>query len=77
MLFTATCPQAQAQYGEFSAGVQRVQAEVGYCQRLVEQCRARLLTEFEAWYKTAFLGETLPDPDQGGRGEVSRGGGGE
>ncbi|KAK7170235.1 hypothetical protein R3I94_000470 [Phoxinus phoxinus] len=32
--------------------------EVGYCQHLVNQCRTRLLTEFESWYNESFL---LPD----------------
>ncbi|XP_067294610.1 kinesin-like protein KIF9 isoform X2 [Pseudorasbora parva] len=32
--------------------------EVSYCQHLVNQCRARLLTEFESWYNESFL---LPD----------------
>ncbi|KAI7814913.1 putative kinesin-like protein KIF9, partial [Triplophysa rosa] len=33
-------------------------AEVSYCQHLVNQCRIRLLTEFESWYNESFL---LPD----------------
>ncbi|XP_051755216.1 kinesin-like protein KIF9 [Ctenopharyngodon idella] len=33
-------------------------AEVSYCQHLVNQCRTRLLTEFESWYNESFL---LPD----------------
>ncbi|KAA8580608.1 hypothetical protein FQN60_013566 [Etheostoma spectabile] len=31
-----------------------VKAEVNYCQRLVDQCRERLLSEFENWYKKSF-----------------------
>ncbi|XP_072544196.1 kinesin-like protein KIF9 isoform X2 [Salminus brasiliensis] len=30
-------------------------AEVRYCQHLVDQCRTRLLTEFESWYNESFL----------------------
>ncbi|TRZ00100.1 hypothetical protein DNTS_020297 [Danionella cerebrum] len=30
-------------------------AEVSYCQHLVNQCRTRLLTEFESWYNESFL----------------------
>ncbi|XP_051998547.1 kinesin-like protein KIF9 isoform X2 [Xyrauchen texanus] len=30
-------------------------AEVSYCQYLVDQCRTRLLTEFESWYNESFL----------------------
>uniref|UniRef100_A0A8C1VKZ8 Kinesin-like protein n=1 Tax=Cyprinus carpio TaxID=7962 RepID=A0A8C1VKZ8_CYPCA len=29
--------------------------EVSYCQHLVNQCRTRLLTEFERWYNESFL----------------------
>uniref|UniRef100_A0AAR2LJ83 Kinesin-like protein n=1 Tax=Pygocentrus nattereri TaxID=42514 RepID=A0AAR2LJ83_PYGNA len=36
-------------------------AEVRYCQHLVDQCRTRLLTEFESWYNESFL---LPDEVQ-------------
>ena len=28
-----------------------------YCRQYVDQCRTRLLAEFEVWYKMAFLGE--------------------
>ncbi|CAB1447388.1 unnamed protein product [Pleuronectes platessa] len=32
-----------------------VKAEVNYCEHLVHQCRVRLVSEFETWYKTASL----------------------
>ncbi|KAM7369743.1 hypothetical protein PAMP_011043 [Pampus punctatissimus] len=32
-----------------------IKAEVNYCQHLVDQCRLRLLSEFEDWYKKSFL----------------------
>nr|XP_046227407.1 kinesin-like protein KIF9 [Scatophagus argus] len=32
-----------------------INAEVNYCQHLVDQCRVRLLSEFEDWYKKSFL----------------------
>uniref|UniRef100_A0A8C4FC62 Kinesin-like protein n=1 Tax=Dicentrarchus labrax TaxID=13489 RepID=A0A8C4FC62_DICLA len=32
-----------------------IKAEVNYCQHLVDQCRVRLLSEFENWYKKSFL----------------------
>ncbi|XP_078137277.1 kinesin-like protein KIF9 [Sander vitreus] len=32
-----------------------IKAEVNYCQHLVDQCRVRLLSEFENWYKMSFL----------------------
>ncbi|RXN17344.1 kinesin KIF9 [Labeo rohita] len=41
-------------YEEFRS----TKTEVSYCQHLVNQCRTRLLTEFESWYNESFL---LPD----------------
>uniref|UniRef100_A0A3P8ZRI0 Kinesin-like protein n=1 Tax=Esox lucius TaxID=8010 RepID=A0A3P8ZRI0_ESOLU len=38
-----------------------IKAEVNYCQHLVDQCRTRLLTEFESWYNESFL---LPEEVQ-------------
>ncbi|XP_028826135.1 kinesin-like protein KIF9 [Denticeps clupeoides] len=39
----------------------RTRAEVNYCQNLVDQCRIRLLTDFEIWYNESFL---LPEKVQ-------------
>ncbi|KAK5849888.1 hypothetical protein PBY51_014187 [Eleginops maclovinus] len=33
-----------------------IKAEINYCQHLVDQCRVRLLSEFERWYEKYFLG---------------------
>uniref|UniRef100_A0A8D0DUC4 Kinesin-like protein n=1 Tax=Salvator merianae TaxID=96440 RepID=A0A8D0DUC4_SALMN len=35
--------------------LQDLRAEVQYCQHLVDQCRNRLITEFEIWYNESFL----------------------
>lgn len=35
--------------------LRNTKAEDQYCQRLVEQCRSRLLTEFESWYNESYL----------------------
>uniref|UniRef100_A0A6I8S8W8 Kinesin-like protein n=1 Tax=Xenopus tropicalis TaxID=8364 RepID=A0A6I8S8W8_XENTR len=43
--------QYRADYEE----LQDLRAEVQYCQKLVDQCRQRLLTEFEAWYNESFV----------------------
>ena len=39
--------------------------EVTYCEKLVNQCRHRLVTEFENWYAESFLG--VDDEPKGGR----------
>lgn len=35
--------------------IRNLKAEVQYCQHLVDQCRQRLLSEFEIWYNESFL----------------------
>ncbi|XP_073533202.1 kinesin-like protein KIF9 isoform X2 [Phyllobates terribilis] len=35
--------------------LQDLKAEVQYCHKLVDQCRQRLLTEFEVWYNELFV----------------------
>ena len=40
-------------------------SEVMYCEKLVNQCRHRLVTEFENWYSESFLG--AEDEPKGGR----------
>ncbi|XP_048366841.1 kinesin-like protein KIF9 [Sphaerodactylus townsendi] len=43
--------QYRADFSEF----RNLQSEVQYCQHLVDQCRRKLLTEFEIWYNESFL----------------------
>ncbi|XP_028641236.1 kinesin-like protein KIF9 [Grammomys surdaster] len=38
-----------------------LRAEIQYCQRLVDQCRHRLLMEFDIWYNESFI---IPDDVQ-------------
>uniref|UniRef100_A0A8C9S9F9 Kinesin-like protein n=1 Tax=Scleropages formosus TaxID=113540 RepID=A0A8C9S9F9_SCLFO len=49
--------QYRQQYKELCS----TRAEVNYCEHLVDQCRTRLLTEFESWYNESFL---LPEEVQ-------------
>ncbi|XP_062978516.1 kinesin-like protein KIF9 [Elgaria multicarinata webbii] len=49
--------QCRADYHE----LHNLRSEVQYCQHLVDQCRSRLLTEFEIWYNESFL---IPDEVQ-------------
>ncbi|KAM3928008.1 kinesin-like protein KIF9 [Leptodactylus fuscus] len=43
------------QYRADHEELQDVKAEVQYCQKLVDRCRLRLLTEFEVWYNESFV----------------------
>ncbi|CAH1788426.1 unnamed protein product [Owenia fusiformis] len=47
-----------------------LKSEVQYCQKLVDQCRQRLITEFDAWYAESFLtpGDDLQTSQQAGVG---------
>lgn len=42
--------------------LQQLRAAAAHCQAFVDQSRQRLLTEFEAWFTAAFLGEASPTP---------------
>lgn len=44
-------------------------SEVIYCEKLVSQCRQRLLTEFDNWYVESFLGDDI-GPKSGRVGQV-------
>ncbi|XP_009985774.1 PREDICTED: kinesin-like protein KIF9, partial [Tauraco erythrolophus] len=35
--------------------LQDLKAEISYCQHLVDQCRNKLISEFEIWYSESFL----------------------
>ncbi|NXM41812.1 KIF9 protein, partial [Gymnorhina tibicen] len=37
------------------AELQDLKAEIQYCQKLVDKCRKRLISEFEIWYNKSFL----------------------
>ncbi|XP_029444113.1 kinesin-like protein KIF9 isoform X3 [Rhinatrema bivittatum] len=49
------------QYRSDFEELQNLKAEIQYCQRLVDQCRQRLLSEFEIWYNESFL---IPEDTQ-------------
>ncbi|NWH63148.1 KIF9 protein, partial [Geococcyx californianus] len=43
------------EYKSGYAELQDLKAEIQYCQRLVDQCRNKLVSEFETWYNESFL----------------------
>ncbi|XP_054990870.1 kinesin-like protein KIF9 isoform X5 [Sorex araneus] len=43
------------QYREEYQDLRDLRAEIQYCQHLVDQCRHRLLTEFDIWYNESFF----------------------
>uniref|UniRef100_A0A8C7PYT5 Kinesin-like protein n=1 Tax=Oncorhynchus mykiss TaxID=8022 RepID=A0A8C7PYT5_ONCMY len=53
--------ELKTQYRQQYEELRGTKAEVSYCQHLVDQCRTRLLTEFESWYNESFL---LPEEVQ-------------
>ena len=36
--------------------LQHTKSEIAYCEKLISQCRQRLITEFDIWYSESFLG---------------------
>ncbi|CAL8293817.1 unnamed protein product [Lota lota] len=45
----------RTRYRQHHAQLGPTRTEVRYCQHLVDQCRVRLLSEFESWYHNSFL----------------------
>ncbi|NXE28867.1 KIF9 protein, partial [Ardeotis kori] len=43
------------EYRSAYAELQDLKAEIRYCQHLVDQCRNKLITEFDIWYSESFL----------------------
>ena len=49
--------QLKSNYREKYEQLQVLNAELRYCKQYVDQSREKLLTEFETWYKQAFVGD--------------------
>jgi len=56
--------ELKSRYREDYDKWKELKAEITYCQNLVEQCRQRLLQEFEQWYNETYLFNT---PINGGK----------
>ena len=48
--------QLKADYRRDYEELLNTKSEVSYCEKLVNQCRQRLVSEFENWYAESFLG---------------------
>ncbi|KAL3901744.1 MAG: hypothetical protein SGCHY_000372 [Lobulomycetales sp.] len=46
--------QLKGSYRQQYAALSEVRSEIDYCSRLVDQCRQRLMTEFESWYVKSY-----------------------
>ncbi|KAJ8019432.1 Kinesin-like protein KIF9 [Holothuria leucospilota] len=47
--------ELKASYRTDYQEMRQVNSEIQYCQKLVDQCRQRLITEFDNWYSECFL----------------------
>ncbi|XP_071791906.1 kinesin-like protein KIF9 isoform X2 [Asterias amurensis] len=47
--------ELKASYRQDYDELRQVKSEVQYCQKLVDQCRQRLISEFDTWYSDCFL----------------------
>lgn len=54
-------PQLKAEYRSQVEHLQQLRVDATHCQAFVDQSRQRLVSEFEAWYTMAFLGEASPN----------------
>ena len=41
-----------------------VRSDIEYCQKLTDQCRQKLMTEFEQWYETSY-GPSISEQSRG------------
>ena len=48
--------QLKAKYKTNQVTIQALRAEIPHCEKHVNDCRQRLLKEFDTWYKEAFIG---------------------
>ncbi|KAJ8276998.1 hypothetical protein GJAV_G00070270 [Gymnothorax javanicus] len=53
--------ELKGRYRQQHQELRNTKAEVNYCEHLVDQCRARLFSEFESWYNESFL---IPEETQ-------------
>nr|XP_054754258.1 kinesin-like protein KIF9 [Lytechinus pictus] len=47
--------ELKASYRSDYDELRQIKSELQYCQKLVDQCRQRLVTEFDSWYSECFL----------------------
>ncbi|XP_009072661.1 PREDICTED: kinesin-like protein KIF9, partial [Acanthisitta chloris] len=47
--------ELKKEYRSGCAELQDLNAEIQYCQQLVDKCRKKLISEFEIWYSESFL----------------------
>ncbi|EDO44491.1 predicted protein [Nematostella vectensis] len=67
--------ELKASYRESYEELKSTKSDVTYCEKLVDQCRQRLLTEFDSWYTESFLGpDEQTDSSVPGVRKVSRDG---
>ncbi|XP_071943121.1 kinesin-like protein KIF9 isoform X2 [Antedon mediterranea] len=62
--------ELKASYRSDYEELRNIKSEVQYCQKLVDQCRQRLISEFDNWYTSSFLsnGEEVVTSNQAGFG---------
>ncbi|XP_071661545.1 kinesin-like protein KIF9 isoform X3 [Patagioenas fasciata] len=55
LLLTMKLKDLKEEYRSAHAELQELRAEIQGCQQLVDQCRNKLISEFEIWYNESFL----------------------
>lgn len=62
-------PQLKMEYRKKHEAMQSLKAEVPYCEQYVNQCRRRMVKEFDSWYKVSFIGGEDGEESDGGEEE--------
>ncbi|KAI8922216.1 P-loop containing nucleoside triphosphate hydrolase protein [Powellomyces hirtus] len=66
-VFLNSLKRLKEEYRTQFDSLRSVRADIEYCSRLVDQCRQKLMTEFEQWYEAQYGGQI---PEDGSDGQV-------
>ncbi|KAJ3043428.1 Kinesin-like protein kif9 [Rhizophlyctis rosea] len=71
----STLSSLKTTYRDSFSSLRSLRTDIDYCSRLVDQCRQKLMAEFETWYEGVFGGEVgAQDGGSGGVGAATGGG---
>jgi kinesin family protein 6/9 len=55
------CKELKQQYREKFDQFKKIKSDVDYCKRVVDQCRQKLMTEFETWFEAMYGNLVIAD----------------
>ncbi|KAJ3181557.1 Kinesin-like protein kif9 [Gaertneriomyces sp. JEL0708] len=57
--------ELRQQYRDYYDQLGSMRSDIDYCSRLVDQCRQKLMTEFEQWYEQRYGGQIADEGEDG------------